>query len=142
MFTSIIRTIIGTKFQINPLAISLFYGSGPKSPSVAGEISEAFGLDISARQSILSMTKTNCSFNMKVLVLFLCFSCLTAAYLIKLLKEGKLRQSDVTLTLLEDMLLSDCPTRNLGLHYVKFKYLKVIQNVPGDPKKVLLFRHA
>ena len=32
MFTSIIRTIIGIKFQINPLTITLFSGSGPKSP--------------------------------------------------------------------------------------------------------------
>ena len=32
MFTSIIRTIIGIKFQINPLTVILFSGSGPKSP--------------------------------------------------------------------------------------------------------------
>ena len=32
MFTSIIRTIISTEFQINPLTITLFFGSGPKSP--------------------------------------------------------------------------------------------------------------
>ena len=40
MFTSIIATFIGTKFQINPL--NLFSGSGPKSPPppVAGEISK------------------------------------------------------------------------------------------------------
>ena len=29
MFATIIRTIIGTKFQINPLTITLFSGSGP-----------------------------------------------------------------------------------------------------------------
>ena len=33
MLTSIIRTIIGIKFQINPLTVTLFSGSGPKSPS-------------------------------------------------------------------------------------------------------------
>ena len=33
MFTSIIRTIIGIKFQIDPLTITLFSGSGPKAPS-------------------------------------------------------------------------------------------------------------
>ena len=32
MFTSIIRTIIGIKFQINPLTVTLFSGSGPKVP--------------------------------------------------------------------------------------------------------------
>ena len=32
MFTSIIRAIIGIKFQINLLTVTLFYGSGPKSP--------------------------------------------------------------------------------------------------------------
>ena len=37
MFTSIIRTIIGTKFQINPLTITLFSGSGPKiGDSISG----------------------------------------------------------------------------------------------------------
>ena len=30
MFTSIIRTIIGIKFQIDPLTVTLFSGSGPK----------------------------------------------------------------------------------------------------------------
>ena len=34
MFTSIIRTIIGIKFQINPLTVTMFSGSGPKSPSL------------------------------------------------------------------------------------------------------------
>ena len=32
MFTSIIRTIIGIKFHINPLTVTLFSGPGPKSP--------------------------------------------------------------------------------------------------------------
>ena len=32
MFTSIIRTIIGIKFQIDQLTVTLFSGSGPKSP--------------------------------------------------------------------------------------------------------------
>ena len=32
MFTSIIHTIISTKFQINPLTVTLFFGSGPKKP--------------------------------------------------------------------------------------------------------------
>ena len=32
MFTSIICTIIGIKFQINPLTVTLLSGSGPKSP--------------------------------------------------------------------------------------------------------------
>ena len=32
MFTSIIRTIIGVKFQINLLTVTLFSGSGPKGP--------------------------------------------------------------------------------------------------------------
>ena len=32
MFTSIIRTIIGTKFQINQLTVTLFSGLGPQSP--------------------------------------------------------------------------------------------------------------
>ena len=32
MFTSIIRTIIGIKFQINPLTLTLFSGSRTKSP--------------------------------------------------------------------------------------------------------------
>ena len=32
MFTSIMRTIIGIKFRINPLTVTLFSGSGPKSP--------------------------------------------------------------------------------------------------------------
>ena len=32
MFTSIIRTIIGIKFQIDPLTVTLFSGSGPKAP--------------------------------------------------------------------------------------------------------------
>ena len=31
MFTSIIRTIISTKFQVNPLAITSFSESGPKA---------------------------------------------------------------------------------------------------------------
>ena len=35
MFTSIIRTIISSKFQINPLNVTLFSGSGS-----AGEISK------------------------------------------------------------------------------------------------------
>ena len=39
MFTSIIRTIIGTKFQLNPLTITLL--SGQKAPPpIAGEISK------------------------------------------------------------------------------------------------------
>ena len=33
MFTSIIRTIIGIKFQINPLTVTWFSGSEPTSPS-------------------------------------------------------------------------------------------------------------
>ena len=33
MFTNIIHTIISTKFQINPLTVTLFSGSGPKDPS-------------------------------------------------------------------------------------------------------------
>ena len=33
MFTGIIRTIIAIKFQISPLTVTLFSGSGPKSPS-------------------------------------------------------------------------------------------------------------
>ena len=32
MLTSIIRTIIGTKFQLNPSIINLFSGSGPTPP--------------------------------------------------------------------------------------------------------------
>ena len=32
MFTGMIRTIIGIKFQIDPLTVTLFSGSGPKSP--------------------------------------------------------------------------------------------------------------
>ena len=32
MFTSIIRTIIGIKFQIDPLTVTRFSGSGPTSP--------------------------------------------------------------------------------------------------------------
>ena len=32
MFTSIIRTIIGTKFHINLLTVTLFSGPVPKSP--------------------------------------------------------------------------------------------------------------
>ena len=32
MFPSIIYTIIGSKFQINPLTVTLFSGSVPKSP--------------------------------------------------------------------------------------------------------------
>ena len=32
MFTSIIRTIISSKFQINPLTVTLFSGSGSTSP--------------------------------------------------------------------------------------------------------------
>ena len=43
IFTSIICTIISTKFQINPSTVTLFSGSGPKSPPpppVAGEISK------------------------------------------------------------------------------------------------------
>ena len=32
MFTSIIRTIIGIKFQVNPLTVTLFSGSGPPLP--------------------------------------------------------------------------------------------------------------
>ena len=34
MFTSIISTIISTKFQINLLTVTLFSGSGPKSHRV------------------------------------------------------------------------------------------------------------
>ena len=43
MFTSIIRTIIGIKFQIDPLTVTLFSGSGPKGPlsPVPGKISNA-----------------------------------------------------------------------------------------------------
>ena len=33
MFTSIINRIIGTKFQINLLTVTLFSGSEPKSPT-------------------------------------------------------------------------------------------------------------
>ena len=32
MFTSIIRTMIGIKFQINPSTVTLFSGSGPPLP--------------------------------------------------------------------------------------------------------------
>ena len=40
MFTSFIHTITSTKFQINQLTLTLFSGSGPKSPPVAGKISK------------------------------------------------------------------------------------------------------
>ena len=40
MFTGIIQAIIGTKFQINPLTVTLFSGSGPKAPPIAGEFSK------------------------------------------------------------------------------------------------------
>ena len=45
MFTSIIRTIIGIKFQINLLTVTLFSGSGPKASllPVAGKILNAVG---------------------------------------------------------------------------------------------------
>ena len=44
MFTSIIHTIISTKFQINPLTVTLFSGSGPKSfRPVADECQNAVG---------------------------------------------------------------------------------------------------
>ena len=50
MLTSIIRTIISSKFQINPLTVTLFSGSGsthPPLPSpVAGEISKCSRLYI------------------------------------------------------------------------------------------------
>ena len=43
MFSSMIRSIISTKFQINPLTVTSFSGSEPKRPPpppVAGEISK------------------------------------------------------------------------------------------------------
>ena len=45
MFTSIIRTIIGIKFHINSLTVTLFSGPGPKSPlsPVPGKSQNAVG---------------------------------------------------------------------------------------------------
>ena len=45
MFTSIIRTIIGIKFHINPLTVTPFPGPGPKKPlsPVPGKSQNAVG---------------------------------------------------------------------------------------------------
>ena len=46
MFTSTVRTIISTKFQNNPLTVTLFSGSGSRRPPpspVAGEIPKCRG---------------------------------------------------------------------------------------------------
>ena len=40
MFISIIRTIIGSKFQIDPVTVPVFLGPDQKAPPVAGEISK------------------------------------------------------------------------------------------------------
>ena len=41
MFTSIIRSIIGAKFQISPLTITLFSRSGPKSPPPPSQLAKS-----------------------------------------------------------------------------------------------------
>ena len=46
MFTSIIRTIISTKFQINPLTLTSFSGSGPKSHPQLAKSQNAVGYGV------------------------------------------------------------------------------------------------
>ena len=50
MFTSIIRTIINTKFQINPLTVTLFSGSGPKTPRSWRKLKNAVGYRVNYLQ--------------------------------------------------------------------------------------------
>ena len=75
MFASVIHTIIGTKFQINPLIITLcvWAKKPPPPPSVAGEISncpQVIGLN-----SAFPVTqRTTCSQHLATLKYFLSLS--------------------------------------------------------------------
>ena len=52
MFASIIRIVIGSKFQIDPITVTLVSGSGPKSPPLLAKSKNAVGYGVNAFYSL------------------------------------------------------------------------------------------